>query len=175
MRESAFPGGARGTEHTYQCRRCKRDEFDPWAGMIYWRKAWQPTPIFLPGESHGQRSLAGYSPWGCKELNTTEALSTLLFLAFYFLFSSWKNLVHQYEVGLRTIGVHARSIHPRNGMLASLWVKGHSKERQSSERDQNKPLRGISTKGAVWCGLLEPKHGKECIHMGLQLVIWFII
>ena len=34
--------------------------------------AWQPTPVFLPGESHGQRSLAGYSPWGCKELDTTE-------------------------------------------------------------------------------------------------------
>ena len=100
---------------------------------------------------------------------------TLLFLAFYFLFSPWKNLVHQYEVGLRTIGVHARGIHPRNGMLESLWVKGHSKGRQSSERDQNKPLRGISTKGAVWCGLLEPNHGKEGIHMGLQLVIWFII
>ena len=37
-------------------------------------KGWQPTPVFLPGESHGQRSLAGYSPWGCKELNMTEQL-----------------------------------------------------------------------------------------------------
>ena len=37
-----------------------------------WRRKWQPTPIFLPGESHGQRSLAGYSPWGCKELDTNE-------------------------------------------------------------------------------------------------------
>ena len=40
---------------------------------IPWRRAWQPTPVFLPGESHGQRSLAGYSPWGCKELDMTEA------------------------------------------------------------------------------------------------------
>ena len=39
-----------------------------------WRRAWQPTPVFLPGEFHGQRSLAGYSPWGCKELDTTEQL-----------------------------------------------------------------------------------------------------
>ena len=38
-------------------------------------KEWQPTPIFLPGESHGQRSLAGYSPWGCKESDTTEQLT----------------------------------------------------------------------------------------------------
>ena len=76
MRESAFPGGTSGKEYTCQCRRCKRDEFDPWARMIFWRKAWQPSPIFLPGESHGQRSPAGYSPWGCKELDTTEALRT---------------------------------------------------------------------------------------------------
>ena len=39
---------------------------------ILWRRKWQPTPVFLPGESHGQRSLAGYSPWGRKELDTTE-------------------------------------------------------------------------------------------------------
>ena len=44
--------------------------------MIPWRRAWQPTPVFLPGESHGQRSLAGYSPWGRKESDTTERLST---------------------------------------------------------------------------------------------------
>ena len=40
-----------------------------------WRRAWQPTPVFLPGESHGQRSLVGYNPKGCKELDTTEATS----------------------------------------------------------------------------------------------------
>ena len=50
----------------------KRREFDPWVGKIPWRREWQPTPVFLPGESHGQRSLAGYSPWGHKELDTTE-------------------------------------------------------------------------------------------------------
>ena len=49
--------------------------FDPWVGKIPWRRAWQPTPVFLPGESHGQRSLAGYSPWGRKESDTTERLS----------------------------------------------------------------------------------------------------
>ena len=44
-----------------------------WVGKIPWRRAWQPTPVSLPGESHGQRSLVGYSPWGCKELDVTEA------------------------------------------------------------------------------------------------------
>ena len=53
-----------------------RPGFDPWVGKIPWRRAWQPTPVFLPGESHGQRSLAGYSLWGCKKLNTTEAINT---------------------------------------------------------------------------------------------------
>ena len=43
-----------------------------WVGKIPWRRAWQPTPVFLPGESHGQRSLAGYSLWGCRELDTNE-------------------------------------------------------------------------------------------------------
>ena len=46
---------------------------DLWVGKIPWRRAWKPTPVFLPRESHGQRSLAGCSPQGLKELNTTEA------------------------------------------------------------------------------------------------------
>ena len=41
---------------------------DPWVRKIPWRRAWLPTPVFLPGESHGQRSLEGYSPWGCKRV-----------------------------------------------------------------------------------------------------------
>jgi len=46
--------------------------FDTLVGNIPWRKKWQPTPVFLPGEFRGQRSLAGYCAWGCKELDTTE-------------------------------------------------------------------------------------------------------
>ena len=46
--------------------------FDPLVGKIPWRRKWQPTPVFLPGESHGPRSLVGYRPWGRKELDTTE-------------------------------------------------------------------------------------------------------
>ena len=45
---------------------------DPWIGKMPWRRAWQPTPVFLPGKSHGQRSLVGYSPWGRKESDMTE-------------------------------------------------------------------------------------------------------
>ena len=45
---------------------------NPWVGKIPWRRAWQPTPVFMPGESHGQRSLVGYTPWGYKESDKTE-------------------------------------------------------------------------------------------------------
>ena len=52
----------------------RRPGFDPWVGKIPWRRKWQPTPVFLPGESHGWRSLVGYSPQGSKEPDTTERL-----------------------------------------------------------------------------------------------------
>ena len=55
---------------------CRRRGFDPWVRKILWRRKWQLVPVFLPGKSHGQRSLAGYSPRGCKELDMTEQLST---------------------------------------------------------------------------------------------------
>jgi len=54
------------------CRQCRRPGFDPWIRKIPWRREWQPTPVFLPGKSHGQRSLVGYSPWGHKESDVTE-------------------------------------------------------------------------------------------------------
>ena len=51
--------------------RCRRHRLDPWVRKIPWRRKWQPTPVFLPGEPPGQRSLVGYSPWDHKELDTT--------------------------------------------------------------------------------------------------------
>ena len=59
---TSFPGGASGKEHICQCRRRKTRGFDPWVGKIPWRRVWQSTPVFLSGESHGQRSLECYSP-----------------------------------------------------------------------------------------------------------------
>ena len=55
-----FPSGAVIEKIACQCRNPRRQEFSPWIGKIPWRRKWQPTPVFLPGESHGQRSLAGY-------------------------------------------------------------------------------------------------------------------
>ena len=55
-------GGANGKELACQCWRRKRHGFNPWVWKIPWRGAWQPTPVFFPGKSHGHRSLVGYSP-----------------------------------------------------------------------------------------------------------------
>jgi len=58
--------------HGRVCLQYGRLRFDPWVRKISWIRKWLPTPVFLPGKSHGWRSLAGYSPWGCKESDTTE-------------------------------------------------------------------------------------------------------
>ena len=54
---------------------CRRHGFNPWVGKIPWRKEWEPSPVLLSGEFHGQRSLAGYSPWDHKESDTTQQLN----------------------------------------------------------------------------------------------------
>ena len=62
--------------------------FDPWVRKIPWRRKWQPTAVFLPEESHGQRSLVGYSPCGHKESDTTERLHFLSFFLWMFEFET---------------------------------------------------------------------------------------
>ena len=64
-----FPGGSDSKESACQGR---KPVFDPWIRKIPWRSEWLPTPVFLPGECYGQRSLVGYIPRGCKESDTTE-------------------------------------------------------------------------------------------------------
>ena len=60
-----LPWWPSGKESACQCRRCG---FSPWVRKITWTRKWQPTSVFLPGKSHGQRSLADYSPWDCKRV-----------------------------------------------------------------------------------------------------------
>ena len=57
------------------CLQCGIPRFDPWVGQILWRRKWQPTQVFLPRKSYGQRSLVGPSPWPPKESDTTEHLT----------------------------------------------------------------------------------------------------
>ena len=58
------------------CLQCGRPRFNPWVRKIPWGRKWLPIPGFLPEKSHGHRSLGGYSPWGHKELDATEQLTT---------------------------------------------------------------------------------------------------
>ena len=69
FRNFGLPGWLSGKKNsTCQWRRCR---FDLWIGKLPWRKKWQPIPVFLPGKSHGQKSLEGYNQQGCKNLNMT--------------------------------------------------------------------------------------------------------
>ena len=70
-RPEDFPGGSDGKASVYNAG---RPGFNPWVGKLPWRRKWHPTAVLLPGKSHGWRSLVGYSPWGLKELDTTERL-----------------------------------------------------------------------------------------------------
>ena len=63
--KNGLPWWLSGKESASQCR---RNGFNPWVGEISWRRKWQPTLVFLPGKSHGQRKLVGYSPWGHKRV-----------------------------------------------------------------------------------------------------------
>ena len=89
----------------------RRHRFNPWVREIPWRRKWQPTPVFLPGKSHGQRSLVGYNPWGCKRIRrdlTTKQLpllyykvTSIIFLAFwYFSLDCWNVGIDYFLIGL---------------------------------------------------------------------------
>ena len=66
-----FPGGS-------DSKKNQPETWDTWVGKKPWRRAWQPTPVFLPEESQEQRSLVGYSPWACKESDMTKQSVALL-------------------------------------------------------------------------------------------------
>ena len=75
-----FPGGSDSKASAYNA-----GDLDSTPGSrILWRRKWQPTPVFLPGATHGRRSLVGYSPWGLKESDTTEQLhySLMIYLLY---------------------------------------------------------------------------------------------
>ena len=90
----AWPRWHSSKEYSCQCRGCKKCEYNPWVRMIPWSREWKPSPVFLPGKFHRRRSLAGYSPWGCKESDMTEhtlshthnmCVDRLIFFFFFFL------------------------------------------------------------------------------------------
>ena len=87
-----FAGDPSDKEPICQCRRCS---FDPWVGKNSWRREWQPILVYLPGESHGHRSLVGNSPWGHKQWATTELLNNWTCLVNEF----WGELTFPFRAG----------------------------------------------------------------------------
>ena len=88
QRCSGLPRWLSGKESVCQCRRYKRLGFDPWVRKIPWRRKWQPIPSSLPGKSHGQENLVGYSIWGHKEsswlsIHTAEMFKTCEYVTIY--------------------------------------------------------------------------------------------
>ena len=81
------------------CLHCGRPGFDPQVRKILWRREWLPTPVFLPRESHGQRSLAGYSPWGHKESDMTETNTSTFFMCWAP--SMWRHITRVFEDKVR--------------------------------------------------------------------------
>ena len=89
-----------------------------WVGKSPWRRKWQPTPVFLPGKSHGQRNLEGYSPWGCKDSDTIEHTDTHIHsLSLFFFFSLFFGCCfitanHFRWVALFRFGCYPREVSP---------------------------------------------------------------
>ena len=96
-----FPGGSEG-----KASACNAGEpgFNPWVRKIPWRRKWQPTPVLLPGKSHGQKSLVDYSPWDSKESDMTERLH---FHLHFLLRDTQASQVNISEIGLH-FAVHAK-------------------------------------------------------------------
>ena len=126
-----LPRWLSGKESACQCKRCRRLEFDPWVRKIPWKRKWQSTPVFLPKKSHGQRSLVGYSPWGCKEWDTTDwacmhvhAIGTALencnwMVAISCIVCMW--VLREFPVWKRPPGVRESCV-VSHSVTASMWL-----------------------------------------------------
>ena len=86
----------------------ERERFDLWVRKIPWSREWQPPPVFLPGEFNRQRNLAGFSPWGCQESDTTERLTLSYFQFFYI--ASFAHLPAGGNLALLFVSYHVLSL-----------------------------------------------------------------
>ena len=114
----------------------RRHRFDPWMWKIPWKREWPPTPVFLPGKSHGQRSLAGYSPWSHKWVRhvlvtntTTSIYNTLLMTLVPMLNTSSPELIHLIQ--FVPLDQHLS--------ISSIWVPGNPSTIYFSEFDTPTP------------------------------------
>ena len=91
-----------GKQPTCQGGRCKRHRFDPWVGKIPWRRDWQPTPVFVPEEFCGQRSLVGYSPWVAQSRTWLKWLSMHCIPILWLVFSKHFVMIILYRIFIFT-------------------------------------------------------------------------
>ena len=105
--------------------------------LTKWRRKWQPTPVFLPKESHEWRSLAGYSPWGCKELDTTERL---LFL------SNWAPYPGPWTIG-RSVVKEICSGYSLEGLMLKLKLQSSGDPMQRTDSLEKTPMLGKTEGG----------------------------
>ena len=105
----SFPGGGK-----YSSCQCRRLGFNYWSGKIPWSRKGQPTPVFLPGKSYEQRSLAGHSPWGQKESDMTERLSTHTHTHTHTQCSERFKIAHVHMVNTSKSGLEPLTIVPKS-------------------------------------------------------------
>ena len=149
-----------GKEYACQCKSSRQFRFGPWEGTIPWRRKWQPTPVMSPGKSHGQRSLAGCSPWGCKESEATEQLST-----------RWQIFSENHQIGELIIicilsehalcaGPGSKHLHLKQPPLVALVIlllqmrrDGGTGRLSTLQRDQSRDPVPVWLPGPSWAGL----------------------
>ena len=96
---------------------CRTPKYNPWVGTIPQRREWQPTPVFLPGESHGQRSLVGYRPGGCKESDMTKWLTLALFRHSWYLKLVWMGFFPQDSKHMALLSCEYRHVREKGPSL----------------------------------------------------------
>ena len=160
----------------------RRPTFDPWVGKILWRREWQPTPIFLPGKSHGQRSLVGYSPWGRKESDTTQWVSatTHIHTHTYILLVPflWRTLTHTATKGKPSaLGNSLRAPEEEEaicketkhnwGQVGGRRGRGWGEERKGGRKQWGRRKWGASSlREGGWSGLPNLLPGPTCPVLG---------
>ena len=158
-----------GKESTCQCRRRKKYMFDPWVGTIPWSRKWQPTPVLLPGKSHGQRSLAGCNPWDHKDLdisvNTYQTLvkkkkkvecllrnSQILFAWHVILFPIMDIVkVFSMKDKLCLVADWRYHVYPRYQGTQNLRLSGDLETVQTSTGPLLGNPKSINFQGSIWC------------------------
>ena len=102
-----------------QCRRHRRLGFNPWVGKIPWRRKWRPTPIFLPGKFHGQRTLTGYSPYSHKESDMSDHARAKEDESL----SNWVPFLAAYKINTYSISVDTKAAFNQNARNLGRWTQ----------------------------------------------------